>query len=175
MAIRTAPHLANQVSAPGGFVEAVPTLDTSIYAIGDLLFDATEIAQAVTWSGGYGTLRSVDILDEDAQGIAFDLLVLNAGDSLGSLNAAFAASDTLCRGIVAIVPVATADLFSARVRAIADLCALADARVDHLPAASQRGWVERMADISVSRLNAIQDLAGISDARDEVAALIEAV
>lgn len=112
MAISTATHASNQVSSPGGHVEATPVLDTVAYTSGDLLFDATEVPVAVTWAGGYSILESVEVLDEDAAGTAFDLLILNAADSLGTVNNAFAASDTLCRGIVAIVSIGSSDFIA---------------------------------------------------------------
>lgn len=112
MAVITATHGATQVSAPGGLALVIPTLDTSAYASGDLLFDVTEVPLAVTWDGGYALWNSIEVQDEDAQGQALDLLILSAGTSLGSVNGAFAASDALCRNVVASYSVRLSDYVS---------------------------------------------------------------
>lgn len=98
------------LATPGGIVVSVaPTLDTSAYTGDDLLFNATEIAAAGFHAGGHVRLESILLLDEDDAGIAIDLLFLDAATSLGTVNAAFAASDTLARGIVGRVNIATGD------------------------------------------------------------------
>jgi len=98
------------VATPTGIVVSVtPTLDTSIYSADDLLFNTTEVPLAVLHAGGHARLESITLLDEDDQGIAMDLLFLDAVTSLGTFNAAFNASDTLGRGILGRVNIATGD------------------------------------------------------------------
>lgn len=98
------------LATPGGTVVSVtPVLDTAIYAADELLFNTTAIASAAFQAGGVVRLESILLLDEDDQGIAMDLLFLDAATSLGTFNAAFGASDTLARGIVGRVNIATGD------------------------------------------------------------------
>ena len=91
------------------WIQVTPTLDTSAYASGDLLFDATVVTSAVLASGGACELVSVLVLDEDDQGTAIDLYVTNLSTTWGSLNAAVNISDAVGRGIQAYVPIAAAD------------------------------------------------------------------
>jgi len=91
------------------WVQVTVTLDTSIYASGDLLFDATAITGASLSSGGQCELVSVSVLDEDDQGTAIDLYVTNLSTTWGSLNAAVNISDAVGRGIQAYIPIAAAD------------------------------------------------------------------
>lgn len=98
------------LTTAGGIVVSVtPTLDTSQYAADELLFNPAEIATVGWHAGGQARLESILLLDEDDQGIAIDLLFLDASTSLGTFNTAFAASDTLARGIVGRVNIATGD------------------------------------------------------------------
>jgi hypothetical protein len=98
------------LATPGGIVVSVtPTLDTAIYAADDLLFNPATISSAAFQAGGVSRLESILMLDEDDQGIAMDLLFLDANTSLGTFNTAFAASDTLARAIVGRVNIATGD------------------------------------------------------------------
>ncbi|MEN6302270.1 MAG: hypothetical protein ABFD96_06055 [Armatimonadia bacterium] len=97
------------VSPSATVVNVTPVLDTAIYAADDLLFNATEIPLAVLTPGGHARLESIVLLDEDDQGVAMDLLLLDASASLGTLNGAFAASDTLARAIVGRFGIVTGD------------------------------------------------------------------
>lgn len=97
------------VSSGGVVVTVTPTLDTAIYAAADCLFDTTAIASASFQAGGHCRLESILVLDEDDQGVAMDLIFLDAATSVGTANAAFAASDTLARAIVGRVNIATGD------------------------------------------------------------------
>jgi hypothetical protein len=87
------------------------TLDTNIYADGDLMVDATALTTAVRVAAGTSRLVSVVVLDEDDQGVAFDLLFLNAATSLGSLNAAVNLTDAMGRTLIGKVAVATGDYY----------------------------------------------------------------
>jgi hypothetical protein len=98
------------LATPGGIVASVtPVLDTSAYAADRLLFNSTAIASAAFHDGGHVRLESIGLLDEDDQGIAMDLLFLDASTSLGTINQAFAASDTLGRNVLGRVNIATGD------------------------------------------------------------------
>src|SRR5262245_55053904 len=67
-------------------ISITPTLDTSAYASGDLIADATAIAGALRTSGGQAELVSLVIVDEDAQGLAMDVYVTSLSTTWGSLN-----------------------------------------------------------------------------------------
>jgi hypothetical protein len=68
-----------------------------------------ELAGVARVAGGVAKLVSVSVLDEDDQGIAFDILLLDASTSLGTVNNAMAASDALGRGVLGrmLVPAAS--------------------------------------------------------------------
>jgi hypothetical protein len=91
------------------WIQVTPTLDTSIYASGDLLFDVTTVTSAALASGGAVELVSVVVTDEDEQNQAIDLYVTNLSTSWGTFNAAVAATDAMSRGIQAYIPIAAAD------------------------------------------------------------------
>jgi hypothetical protein len=91
------------------WIQVTPTLDTSIYASGDLLFDVATITSAALATGGAVELVSVMVLDEDDQGTAIDLYVTNLSTTWGTINNALAATDALGRGVQAYVPIAAAD------------------------------------------------------------------
>lgn len=75
-------------------ITVTPTLDTSAYADGDVLFAPVELANAAGEYGGITMLQSAAIVDASDQGAAFDLLFFNGSSvSLGTLNAACSISD----------------------------------------------------------------------------------
>lgn len=95
-----------------GSVNVVPMtllLDTAIYAAGDVLSDTAILAGVAPVPGGSTQLRSIEVLDEDDQGIAFDIVFLDSNVSLGPFNAAPAIADAGARSILGIVSVATGD------------------------------------------------------------------
>lgn len=106
--------IENEIARQAGFGRArvasvTPVLDTNIYAAGDVLFDTTLISGIVPIAGGALELRSIELLDEDDQGVAFDLLFLDAASSLGTFNAAPNISDALARSVLGFISIATGD------------------------------------------------------------------
>jgi hypothetical protein len=85
------------------------SLDTSAYASGDLLADAQVVTSAARSSGGGAKLISMTVVDEDDQGVAFDVYLTSSSNSWGTENSAPSISDTDARSIQAKVSVATAD------------------------------------------------------------------
>ena len=84
--------------------------DTSAYASGDLIADTQQLDAALRVADGTGVLQSLTIIDEDAQGVAFYVLVMRTSTSLGSENSAPNISDAnLTAGLIGIIPVATTD------------------------------------------------------------------
>lgn len=91
-------------------ISITPTLDTSIYASGDVLFVPNKLSSATleTKSGSY--LRSVLTLDQADQKAAIDLLFFNQDPgSIGAANAALNMSNAQLAMLVGILSIATGD------------------------------------------------------------------
>ena len=78
-----------------------PVLDTNQYADGDILFDTIAVASVFASASSGARLDSIHVLDENDQGVAFDLIFFNALTSLGTINAAPSISDANARTIIA--------------------------------------------------------------------------
>lgn len=74
-------------------ISVTPTLDTSAYAAGDLLFDLTAVLAAVATAGDTCYVHSLTVIDKDSQAKAMDVYVAQGSTSLGTLNAAPNISD----------------------------------------------------------------------------------
>lgn len=98
--IATAPALVageaqvGTVGSPDNIVTVTASLDTNIYADGDVLFDTQEIALAARVNGGTTILQSIVVSDINDQGQGFDLIFFNANTSLGTENSAPDIDDT---------------------------------------------------------------------------------
>jgi hypothetical protein len=84
-------------------------LDTAIYAAGDVLFDTTLVSGIVPVAGSALELRSIEVLDEDDQGVALDIVFLDAAVTLGTFNNAPVITDANARAILGIVSVPAAN------------------------------------------------------------------
>lgn len=98
----------------GGDSDVLPvtlTLDTSAYASGDLLADTQAISTtAVDQAGGAVILDSLTVIDEDAQGVKFYVMICSASTSMGTENSAPNITDANLRSnILGFVPVLTTD------------------------------------------------------------------
>lgn len=85
------------------------TLDTAIYASGDVLAVTQPITGAMREVDRTGILQSFMLIDEDDQGMALDVIFLDANVSIGTLNAAISIADVDARHILGIVSIATGD------------------------------------------------------------------
>lgn len=85
------------------------SLDTNAYADGDVLAATQEITGFFPSSDSAVTLDSVFALDEDDQGIAFDLVFLNANTAIGTENSAPNISDANAQTIIGRIRVAADD------------------------------------------------------------------
>jgi hypothetical protein len=95
------------------FVKTVTlTLDTSIYASGDVLADLTQVTDMVRADGAAILIQSVTVLDKDAQGIEMDLVISPYAKSLGTLNAGVSISDADAEGLQRIANIASTDYAS---------------------------------------------------------------
>lgn len=92
-----------------GFVDVTLSLDTSVYASGDVMADTQVVTNAVRVADGTGVLQSILVLDEDDQGLAFDLIFIQDNVSLGTENAAPSITDAHARSILGLVSIASAD------------------------------------------------------------------
>jgi hypothetical protein len=101
-------HLGS-VGTEDEVLDVTCTLDTSAYASGDLLFDTQAVTGFTRVNAGKVVIESLLVLDEDDQGVAFDLYFLDANVSMGSENSAPSISDANARNILGFVPVATTD------------------------------------------------------------------
>lgn len=106
--------IENEIAKQAGYGRArvasvTPVLDTLIYAAGDVLFDTTIISGIVPVAGGALELRSIEVLDEDDQGVALDLLFFDSAASLGAFNAAPTITDILARGVLGFISIAAGD------------------------------------------------------------------
>jgi hypothetical protein len=99
------------VRQPGNVFDVTLALDTVIYAEGDILSNPVEIANFFTETGGTRILQSVVALDEDDQGFGFDLIFLDANNSLGTINAAPSIADVDARAIDGRVALSSADFY----------------------------------------------------------------
>lgn len=79
-------NVIGKVGAPDDMIEVTPTLTTGAYTSGDLLFDSTEIANAVRVNGGTAIVQSIIIIDKDDQKMDMTLVFANAETDFGTIN-----------------------------------------------------------------------------------------
>lgn len=92
-------------------IDVTFTLDTSIYASGDVLSDVVAIPRAALSPGGSVLLTSLTLIDEDDQKQALSAIFLDTNNSLGTKNSPPNISDANARKVLGHVPVATGDYF----------------------------------------------------------------
>lgn len=97
------------------------SLDTSAYADGDVLADTQELANFFPSAGGSRVLQNLLVLDEDDNGVGFDLIFLNANVSLGTENSAPSITDANGRSIIGKVSVVAGDYIDLGGCRIADI------------------------------------------------------
>lgn len=98
-------------------------LDTNAYAAGDTLADALLVTMPEGWNN-LAILHDLFVLDEDDQGIAFDVLLFDRRVTTSAKNAAWNTSDADMRNCLAVVRVTSSDyidLGSNRVASISNL------------------------------------------------------
>lgn len=101
--------LFQTVMTPPRLTDVTLSLDTSPYASGDLLADTQVITGALSATDGLGILHSLLVIDEDDQGMAFDVYFLSANNTLGAENSAPSITDANARQILCRVSISTAD------------------------------------------------------------------
>lgn len=101
--------LATTTGAKTKTVDLTFSLDTNIYASGDVLADTQVLAGAMRMRDLTGVLSGFTLFDEDDQGIELDVVFLSANVSIGTENAAVSVTDANAREILGIVNVASSD------------------------------------------------------------------
>jgi hypothetical protein len=90
-------------------VDVTFSVDTAIYASGDLLADSQIVAGAVRANDAKGMLVAFKLVDEDFQtAFDFDLLLFRVSTSLGAENAAISVTDAISRDQLGTVSVLSA-------------------------------------------------------------------
>lgn len=92
-------------------IDVTLSLDTSIYASGDVLADTQAVAGAGRANDMGGVLQSLTIIDKDDQGAALDVWLLSANQSMGSENSAPSISDANAANILGRISVGTGDYY----------------------------------------------------------------
>lgn len=89
-----------QVGGHAAIIDVTLTLDTAIYASGDVLAATQEVPNVVRVNGGTALLDLVSLRDEDDQGLALDLLFFDQDTDIGAENAAFDLTDAESRNLL---------------------------------------------------------------------------
>jgi hypothetical protein len=101
-------HLGS-VTGNSSYIDVTLVLDTNAYADGDLLSDRVVVTNAMRIADATGVLQSIQLLDEDDQGIALNLIFLSADVSLGTINSAPTITDANTRNILGFVTISSGD------------------------------------------------------------------
>ena len=75
-------------------IRVTPTLDTSAYAGGDVLFNATEIPEAVLGDNGCSKLLAMFMVNQNTTAIDIDFIFSENTGNLGTINATADISDS---------------------------------------------------------------------------------
>lgn len=99
-----------EVGGKTAVVAVTLSTDTAAYASGDLIADTQQIDAFFRKTDGTGVINSINIIDEDNQGVALYIIFMSTSTSLGTENSAPNITDAnLTAGFQGIVSVATTD------------------------------------------------------------------
>lgn len=111
--LKTAPQAGElHVGEVGGnttLFSVTPTLDTSAYVAGDVLFDRTVLTNFFRKNDGTGILQSIQVIDGDDNGVAIDFYLQTTNQTLGTANAVPSISDANAAEILGPFSIAAAD------------------------------------------------------------------
>jgi len=99
----------SRLAAPVTVIEVTLSLNTGIYASGDVLADTQVVAGATRHKDGYGKIIAAVVLDKDAQAQGLDLIFLKANVSLGTENSAPSMSDADAENLLGAIEVESGD------------------------------------------------------------------
>jgi hypothetical protein len=86
-----------------------PTLDTSAYGTGDVLFDRTICNGIFRVVDGTGVLQSIQVIDQDDNGVAIDFYIHTTDATLGTANSTPSISDANAVELLGPFSIATGD------------------------------------------------------------------
>lgn len=110
----------NAISPSGGAVIAqTPTITAGAYHAKDAVGGKLTFANAARISGGKGVINSVTIVDDDNELAGLELWLYNQDFTASSDNAAFDPTDADNENLVGVIPISSADYFSANDNACA--------------------------------------------------------
>ncbi len=118
-------HQNVRVNGASVLLDVDLTLDTNIYASGDVLADTQIVSGAFRVGDGTGILQNMTVIDSDDQGAAFDVYFLSSNVSMGTENAGPSISDANAKSIVSRVQVGTGDYYDLGGVKIAEVTGLA--------------------------------------------------
>jgi len=98
-----------EVSGNTDVIDVTLSLNTNIYASGDVLAATQEVASAMRVAAGKALLHSIVLNDKDDQGVELDLVFLQTNVSIGTENSAASVSDADADKILGLVNVASSD------------------------------------------------------------------
>lgn len=99
-----------EVGTADTLIQIIPTLDTNIYASGDVLFVATVVPNAVRKDAGKAVLQSIFVQDKALQSAAFDLIFARTALNMGAtINNPCAIDDANGMEIIGLVRFAATD------------------------------------------------------------------
>jgi hypothetical protein len=106
-------NIIGKVGMPDDCVTITPLVagTTDAYASGDVLFDTTEIPNAVRTAGDSLILQSVHVVDKEDQSEEFDLVFLSSTDTIGTVNSAVSISDASALKTLGAVKVESTNYF----------------------------------------------------------------
>ena len=110
----TLPAGEAHVGQVGGNAKLIPltlSIDTNIYADGDVLADTQELASALRVAAGSGYINQIRVNDKDDQGQPLDILILQTNVSIGTENLAVSISDANSDQIIARIQVYSSDYY----------------------------------------------------------------
>ncbi len=81
------------INVESNVVTVVLTMNGAANHANDVLADTQEIADAMRGSGGTGILQSILVQDDDDNGGAIDIVILDTNTSIGTENAAVSMTD----------------------------------------------------------------------------------
>ncbi len=122
---QTTPGTTDRVTAGlTTFIDVTLSLDTSIYASGDVLADTQVVTNATRVADLGGIVHSIEVIDKDDQGAALDIYLLDANVSMGTENSGPSISDANAASIMARIQVGTGDYYDLGGVKIADMTGL---------------------------------------------------
>jgi hypothetical protein len=97
------------VAGKSTVVDVTASLDTAVYAAGDVLADTQVVSNISRLIDTGAVIQSIVVIDKDDQGAAFDIYLLDSNVSVGTENAAPSITDANAAHILGRISVATVD------------------------------------------------------------------